>query len=244
VTVHTSLRQRRNLGLIVGHSLDIYRAGFAVFFAISALAIPYSVVAGLPNLVSPVWQNIVLSLPLSLLDIAVNAVVAGALIVALLAQDERQPASPGASYRLVFSRLGDLLGATYRAYLIVVLLALTIVGIPWAIMRAVRWVFVTQSVVVDERTSQQALNHSARVVEGHWWTTLGRLVAVYLLAGLPGIALAIASFSAGPSLLTVILGALVSALTRPFVAIGLTLVYFDQRLEKGTSLWTAEGGLP
>jgi len=60
------------------------------------------------------------------------------------------------AYRHVFARIRPLVGGVARSVGIIVLLTLSVVGIPWAISRAVRWLFVSQAVLLDGVGAQAA----------------------------------------------------------------------------------------
>ena len=54
---------------------------------------------------------------------------------------------------------------------IVVLLFITVVGIPFAIWKFVDWQFVQQEIIFENRSIRKALRGSARAVPGRWWHT-------------------------------------------------------------------------
>ena len=54
------------------------------------------------------------------------------------------------TYREVFRRLKRLVLAVGGTFLVVALLAVSVVGIPWAISRSIRWLFVSQAVLLDD----------------------------------------------------------------------------------------------
>ena len=112
---------------------------------------------------------------------------------------------------------------------------LTVVGIPWAVQRSVRWYFLSQAVMLEHKTAKEALSASADVVAGSWWRSFG----ITFLLGVTGIA-------AGPSVaiffllfvgVSVTFANLVSTLIYivliPFVAIGVTLLYHDLKARRG-----------
>jgi hypothetical protein len=132
--------------------------------------------------------------------------------------------------RRTLDRLRPLAGAALRAWLIVVGLVISVIGLPWAIVRAVRWAFVGQAVVLDGApTPTAAARTSAAAVAGHWWRSLAILVVLILLeAGIPPLLGVVLMFTSDLSLawVTTISG-LIAAATIPFVTIGMTLLYRD-----------------
>jgi hypothetical protein len=101
---------------------------------------------------------------------------------------------------------------------------------------SVRWYFAAQAVVVDGRRGVAALRRSAEVVDGQWWSTLGRLFVlgvIGLVAALVvgGILEAIGTGADSPALYVVgsVLGQAAGA---SFAALAGTLLFFDRRARK------------
>ena len=87
--------------------------------------------------------------------------------------------SPGFrdAYRAVLRDLGRLVRVVLRPAAIVAALAISLVGIPWAINRSVRWGFAAQAAVLDDEEQPRAASAlSARAVDGRWWQTAGIIV--------------------------------------------------------------------
>jgi hypothetical protein len=104
---------------------------------------------------------------------------------------------------------------------------ITIVGIPWAIMWAVRWMFVTQEVMLEGRRGRDALRASSNVVKHRWWRALVTYAVLTFLSSavgpLVGLALLIGlnvaqEISSGVS-------ATLYAIIYPIATIGVTLLY-------------------
>ena len=66
--------------------------------------------------------------------------------------------------------------------LIIGLLAITIIGIPFAIYLGVRWGFYAQAVLIEEHSATNALRRSRELVKGAWWRVFGIILALILLA--------------------------------------------------------------
>jgi hypothetical protein len=95
----------------------------------------------------------------------------------------------------------------------------------------VRWFFAPQAVVVDGRRSVGALERSAELVSGQWWRVLGVIVFVVIAAGIPGTVIEVPfnllANSADSSAIALVGQMVASAITAPFQALMLTLLYFD-----------------
>ena len=223
------LRQQRDLDRIIRDAINLYRDNAGPFLSIAAVVIPLGIAAAAlqARFDDPVAESLVL-LPVNLLQVAVNLLVAAALIAALGRIDSGQPAEFSHAYDVAFERFWTLAGAVLRVVFHVLLFAITIVGIPWAIQRLVRWVFAEQAVILDGRTAEEALSHSAAAVSGYWWRTLGISIVVALLAGIPFIISV--PFSLAPVLISGTVSAILTAGVLPFSITAMTLLYFDLKL--------------
>jgi hypothetical protein len=91
------------------------------------------------------------------------------------------------SLQALASKFASLCWASFRFAGIVTLFAVSIVGIPIAINRAVRWIFIPQAILIDDATGADTLDESSRVVKGNWllvFTTLGSLFALGIGSGI------------------------------------------------------------
>ena len=228
------LRQRRDLSEIIRDALQLYSQYFVVFFTIAAVAIPLGIASGI---FSERIENDVASAAivgaLSLAQVIVNQLVGAALLVAMDDLENERVPEFGRAYDVAFVRFATLLAAMLRVLFHVVLFAATIVGIPWAIQRLVRWAFVSQAVMLDGANPKDSLSRSAAAVEGSWWRTLGCLIAI----GIPGLMIALVSvtFPSRPVVLTSTTIAALGALIVPFGVIAATMLYFDLNARKETS---------
>lgn len=228
-----ALRQQRDLGQIIDATIKLYSQNFPVLFTIAALVIPLGIAAGIFQTISnDVTGSIVISL-ISLGQAVVNLVAGSAVIIAVNDLDQNRAPEFGRSFDEALARVGTLVMSLLRAAFHVILFAITIVGIPWAIQRAIRWVFIQQTVMIEGASWDQALGKSADVVLGSWWRTLGIWLLITILAAVP-VALARGAFVFAPVLVSSIVGSLLEALVLPFVAIGTTLLYFDLKTRKET----------
>jgi Membrane domain of glycerophosphoryl diester phosphodiesterase len=153
----------------------------------------------------------------------------------------------GAAESLRFA--GERLGATL--WLTIVLgvglvlgfLALIVPGI-WL---AVAWSVAYPAMLVEGTGGFAALRRSAKLVEGRWWATCGRLVVAYVLIIIIGgvvtsVLLApVDDTTTAALLLEAVANLVVSVFTTPFLAAVATLIYFDLRVRKEG--WTGGGAV-
>jgi hypothetical protein len=228
------LQQKRAYGQIVGASLKLYRRNLAAFAALGAIAIPIvggtqalggwlrgrsgsdDLLQGLSDIVLGVGSPVALTLVSALVIVYIRDLVC-----------ERDAGIKGSIHgtrtlfwRVVIAKMLSLTG--------VFLLAITVIGIPFAIRFLVTWSFVQQEVIFTDRSIREAFLASTDLVRGRWWHTVRTVVplgAVLAVAG-PMLGLFLI-FTPLPLVLVNLIGSVVYALVIPFTTTGTTLLYFD-----------------
>jgi hypothetical protein len=138
------------------------------------------------------------------------------------------------SLREGFARIPQLVWTFVRGGVMVLLLTITIVGIPWAVNRSIRWMFGSQAAVLTGERGKTALDTSSQAVQGRWWQAAANGTVLAFLGGTPGVIvglllLVLARFpvDAANSIASVIY-----ALAQPFAIAGLTLLFLRWRESK------------
>jgi hypothetical protein len=230
----TPLRQRRAFGQLIRAARQLYGRHWLVLVPIGLTSIPIlGAVKGLEWLALELtgggqFGNGVSNTVGSIAEPIGFAVVA-AVVIAFVRGLERGQ-SPGfvAAYRGMLDRFWRVVLAQLAASLLVFALALTIVGIPFAIWAYVAWQFVQQEILFEDKPVREAFRGSTRLVRGHWWETVRVAGFLWLISVVTGPLLGFALiFTALPLVWINALGSLVFALLLPFVAVGRTLLYFD-----------------
>jgi hypothetical protein len=138
----------------------------------------------------------------------------------------RQPAA-SAAFRAVRDRFWSIVKVQLYATVLFFAMLITIVGIPWAIMWAVRWMFSLQEVMLEGRRGRDALRASSNVVKHHWWRTLVTFAVLTFLSSavgpLAGLALLIGLNVAQE--ITSGVSATLYAIVFPIATIGVTILY-------------------
>ncbi len=238
------LHQPRALGqLLLTSGRMYYRYRWPlILIALSALAL-LGAVAGIELLVRSVLKangstlsfgdssnTVTVSLPDSIGRTLAAPVVEASVIAFVLNVDRRGGTGVVAAWGVVLHRVWRLLVVQVVANVLVILLFLTIIGIPYGIKKFVDWQFVQQEVLFEDRTIRDALRSSTQVVRHHWWHTGAVAFTFWLLSQIPGPALGFALlFSSLPIETVNLIGSVVFALLVPYVEIGRTLLYFDVR---------------
>ncbi len=157
-----------------------------------------------------------------------EAIVAAAVIMAVRLLVETGRMGFADSWRGVRRRFWRVVGGQLLAIVAVFALAITVIGLPFAIWKYVGWQFVQQEILFEDKKIRDAFRGSSDLVRGRWWHTVrvaGFLWALSVVAGpVLGFALIFTNFS----LLWInLIGAVVFSLLVPYVALGRTLLYFD-----------------
>ena len=123
-------------------------------------------------------------------------------------------------WRVVLAQLGASLG--------VLLLAISIIGLPWALWKLVGWRFVQQEILFTDKSIRGAFRGSTELVRGRWWHTARTALFLTLVTAVTGPALTIALFFTSLPLIWInVIGAVIFSLLIPYVAVANTLLYFD-----------------
>ena len=231
------------LGKILSETIGMYRRNAFGFLAIAAIVqIPLSMLTWLlfrsnefPMEFPPqeiptasVWIRYIFNyLAKSLLGGLAWILMQGALIHGISEQFLRRPIRIGGAYTFSLRRFFPRLGALILSGMALVLMWLTVLGIPFAIRYAGRWVFVLQTASVEECGPWSAMSRSAELVRGSW----SRVAWILFLAGiLFGILGGIIGLLIG--FIPVAGAAIGTIITAPFLIIAHTLLYFDLRTQK------------
>ena len=156
-----------------------------------------------------------------------SILMAGALIYGVSGQILGRPIPVGRAYSFAWGRFGTMLGASFLAGLAVFLMAITIVGIPFAIYFTARWYFAYQTASLERCGPLAALAQSSDLVRDTWWRNFGILLLMLILWIIASI---IASAILG--LVPYVGPIVVAILFAPFQTIVQTLLYHDLRVRR------------
>jgi hypothetical protein len=156
------------------------------------------------------------------------AVVAAIVVIFMRLLVESRPAGFRACWSGMRERFWRILAALLLATLGILLMAITVIGLPFAIWKLVGWSFVGQEVLFTDKSLRESFRSSSDLVRGRWWRAVRVvvfLVAILFVAG-PVLTLGLI-FTPLPFLAINLLGALIFSLLIPYVVIAQTLLYFD-----------------
>jgi len=234
----TSELRARNFGDILGDTFRIYGRSFLRLVAIVAivevvlaiiggivgglLAIPIVTGEALPFEEFAVGPFILGMTVILAAYILLYPLMQGAVIHATSEQHFRRPGI-GRAYGFAWRRIGALIGASILAGLAVLGMAITIIGIPFAIYFGVRWSLVWQAALLEGFGPRGALSRSSALVKDNWWRVLGIVLVLGIMAGI---------ISGILGIIPIVGSAIGAILSMPITIVGATLLYYDLRLKK------------
>lgn len=169
-----------------------------------------------------------LGLLLFIPSLIVQEIVGGAMAWAVYRGLSGSMPSPHEAFSTATDNLGALVEVSLRTVGAAFLLAITVVGIPWAIRLFMRWYFGTQAVMIQGYTAKEAISESCRLVTENWWRTFGNILAVSLPPGLIGIGVRLAVSGLAGAVIAGVWGIVFS----PIILTFSTLLYLRYMHEK------------
>ena len=239
------LRRRRQGGQIFRASWRVYGENIPIFAAAGVIFIPVYVLAAalqwvvfhlasVAPLVALDGRHGAVTAFLALLiggvgGLFASVIATAAVSVILEERDAGRRILAGEAYRRVLKRWRTLTRGMATELGMVLLLTVTVVGIPFAIRRFIRWSLFAEACMLDDLSAGGSLRRSSELVNGHWWRTFGFTVVVDALAVLSGPLLGVGLLLLTDHSLGFInlAASLVYTFTVPYAAIQLTLYYFD-----------------
>lgn len=249
---------------ILDGMFSLYRQHFWVFVGIAAVGLFAEFIGQLlvdfPYVIQSDLLQLIVALVITIFGLIVSI---GGIVVANATLYLGGQITVRAALERVMQRLFSLLGCALLWSLVVVVLAVTIVSIPFALYFAVRWGFFVETLLLEGVSARDALKRSSELVSGMWWKMCGMLLAVYLLSAaihavfeislgfvlvLSGIVNEIdlidiikwgtignSIFTPDDLILYIVMTGIhlaLSLFTFPIWVIGVTLLYFNQRILK------------
>ncbi len=242
------IRRSRGAGQILGAARRLYRGNAWTFIGIGAVFIPVAILAsavqwvlfhltGLSGLIALDGRQGAVTALLALLigdigGVFAAAAVTGAVSAALNELDAGRPVNALRAYGRAGRHVRSLAGATAVQFVLILVLVVTVIGIPFAVYYFIRTSLFAQMCVLENQTVIDSLRASARLTRRHWWRTFGFTALVNVIAILSGPLLGVLILLLTAQSLTFIdiTGSIVYTLVVPYAAIALTLYYFDLQM--------------
>jgi hypothetical protein len=235
------LAKAREIGDLLGDSINLYFRNFPALFAIAAaIVVPVQLIVGgigLDQLTSD-YQDpgdtalLLVSTAVSYLVVAPLIAAATIHVLQTLAAGERP--HPGRAIQAGLDVFAPVFVAVLLAG-IAVAAGLVVLIVP-GIYLLVRLFYVPQSVVIDGARGPEALRGSWRLSQGFWWRTALVILLANVVAFLPAtlVVMPIEALaeSADRQAISLAGAILTESLTAPFVAVVSTLLFFDLRARR------------
>ena len=162
----------------------------------------------------------------------VEAVLIGPAVVAVIQMIRRnEPTDADLGIRQARHHIAPLIHSWIRVQGLILLKAISIVGIPFAIRDVVRWAFYQQAIMIEgAETSRGAASTSAAAVSGTWWRSAASVLLFSVIGLIPGPVIGIILMITLSQTLEFVsvLSSVVYAVAIPYKWIGLTLLYLDR----------------
>jgi hypothetical protein len=244
---------RRRAGQIARASLVLYGRHPVTFAAIGVLNVPLVVLSGLiASLIrhAPLVGNdvltgsetgdggtrLVMSLLISGLTSAAAFVVAAAAVAWIVDQSARgRRVTAIDAVRAIWSRARDLVRGFARAAVIVLVLSISVIGIPFAIRQLVRYQFMPHAVMLEALDGRRSLERSSDLVRKRWWHTALFVGIVYAILGGVGLVFGLALlvvFTGMPLWTLSLIVTMCNVFVMPLAAIAVTMLYGDAVAEQ------------
>ena len=223
----TPLRRRRRVGQMLRTSFASYVSSRGALAAIAGLYVPLAVLVAIVG-----WAGsfnaaqTVAGLLTAVMGVAVTALVSAYWHL----ESADHPRSLVEAAQLLRERSWAIVFSIGLAAAIVLVLGLTVIGIPLAIRQAVRYQFVVPVATTEGLSGRDALRRSGELVHGRWWRTAFTLLVLLGLAALINSALQLGLLVALGGLPLwgyVSITFLVTGLLVPMVSTGPILLYGD-----------------
>ncbi|MGK2955760.1 MAG: hypothetical protein ACSLFI_08845 [Solirubrobacterales bacterium] len=235
------IKARRSFGQIMRTAFSLYRRHWKVLVPLGLIALP--IVGGIQLITdylgdtstrAPIWLSVSDLLDSFARPVA-SAIVAATVILLVGSLATSHVIGAKESISGVRARFWRVVTAQLLASLGVLLMAISVIGIPWAVWKLVGWSFVQQEVLYTDKTIRESFKGSSELVRGRWWHAV-RVIVVLALVGLvlgPILSILLI-FTPLPLLLLNLIASLVYALLIPFMTMGETLLYFDLEARRAT----------
>lgn len=240
-----------SLGEILDGAFSLYRRHFVTFVAtalipIVAMLLPWMLLLSQLGSANPTPAAMMAAGGAMLILIPVMIAVSSVAWGALTHEASQAYLGKEVSVRDGLSRgvkrLLPLFGAFFvAAFLIYMGFFLLIVP---GILLMIMFFAVSQAVVVEGKGPIEALGRSRQLARGAWGRIFGAAFVIFLIAYLPSLALGVGAAMVIPGFMPATgepnvgagligfyaLSSIISALTMPFIMLGLTLLYYDRRV--------------
>ena len=264
ITLETTPLKPMGFGEILDTTFSLYRKHFTLFLGLVTFSVFGELALHLLTNFSDFFffRYFLLGIGTVIFSVAFSTIGIGGIVIGTGATYLSEESTIRSILQTTMQRFWQLLGCLLLWGLVAGGLAVTIIGIPFAIYFAVRWGLFLGPVMFEKSSVSNALRRSSELVKGTWWQMFGILLALFLFSTLVHMILEISigfifiltnpggeigfidilkwgllsePFENSTSLFNTILLAIhfcVYAISFPIWIIGIALLYFNQRIRK------------
>ena len=247
------LARKRDLGALLADTLGVMRDHPGKLFAISAaIVVPVQLIVsgiGLESLTSGYRDDpgrAEQAIPTILSFFVIAPLIAAAVIHMLRMTSRGERPSAPACLQASLDVFAPLFFAVLlsAAGIAIGLAALILPGV----YLLIRWFFVAQCVVIEDKRGFDALARSAQLVRDNWWRVFAIVLVSQLVVAMPAILISVplgaAAEAADREVLRLAGNVGASIVTAPFVAIVTTLLFYDLLVRREELLAASDPSAP
>jgi hypothetical protein len=223
------IRSRRAGGQILRTAGGLYLRHPTLFLALGAIVVVIEfLTVGFEAAVDAIIQPSGEGFELTFTPLAV-ALAGAAAAVLLRNLDSGRRLRVDIAYRLVLRKFWSLVGAVLLAAAVILVLFVSIVGIPWAIRRLVERAFVVQEVMLHGCSARSSQRATTELVRGNWWRSAAILLVLYAITVALGpiVGFVLLFTTSLPLVFVNVVGSALYVLVLPYTAIAACLLFFD-----------------
>ncbi len=263
-TLATTPLKPMGFGEILDTTFSLYRKHLTLFLGLVAFSVFGELAVHLFTDFSDFFfsRYLLLGIGMVIFSVTFSIIGIGGIVIGTGATYLNEDITIRSVLQQTIQRFWQLLGCFFVWSLVVGSLAVTIIGIPFAIFFAVRWGFFIGTVMLEKPVVSTPFRRSGQLVSEMWWQMFGMLLAIFLFSTLVhaifeisiGFILILSnlggeidfidilewglfgeSFENNTSLfyaISLVIHLLVYVISFPIWIIGITLLYYNQRIRK------------
>jgi hypothetical protein len=241
-----------SVGDIVDEAIRLYRRHFRLYLVVAAaVVVPAGIVELLLVIVTETSDDLGLSVAGTALSTIVSLVAYLVLIPTMVVVASESWFGRELTVQEAFDRGWERFGAVVGLTVIVGAalfgMAITIIGIPFAVFFGVGWALAFPALVLERVGIRGAMGRSRDLVRGYWWRVLGIGILISIIQSIisafftiPAMIFGASTFWMDPTgelpltaaVLSTIGGAAGRIFTTPITFCSWVLLYYDQRIRK------------
>ena len=183
-TVPTTTLKPMRFGDILDTTFSLYRKHFWLFLGLVAFSVLAELALHLLLDFSQFFfdRSPLLGVAIVLIAITFFIIGTGGIVIGSCATYLCENVTIRSVLQRTMDRFWQLLGCFLLWSGAIMILTITVIGIPFAIHFAVRWGLFIQTIMFEKPAIISALGRSSELVAGMWWRVCGMLLAILLLS--------------------------------------------------------------